>query len=85
MPGRSDNPAAFWHSLGKAVDPICSVPSDRWDEQVYAESGDSSVSKCYIQVGGFVVDFEGFDSTFFRISASEAKQMDPQQRAILEV
>ena len=42
-------------------------------------------SKCYVQCGGFVAGLEGFDNMHFRISASEAKQMDPQQRAVLEV
>jgi acyl transferase domain-containing protein len=38
-----------------------------------------------VQCGGFVSGLEGFDNTHFRISASEAKQMDPQQRVVLEV
>ena len=86
LPGASNNSAKFWCVLSNAVDPICGVPSGRWDERQYAESSEQvGSSKCYVQCGGFVAGLEGFDNTHFRISASEAKQMDPQQRAVLEV
>ena len=86
MPGASNNSAKFWCVLNNAVDPICGVPNGRWDERQYAESSEQvGSSKCYVQCGGFVAGLEGFDNTHFRISASEAKQMDPQQRAVLEV
>jgi aryl carrier-like protein len=86
LPGASDNSAKFWCLLSNAVDPICSVPSGRWDERQHAESSEQVAgSKCYVQCGGFVAGLEGFDNKYFRISASEAKQMDPQQRAVLEV
>jgi acyl carrier protein len=86
LPGTSGNSAKFWCLLSNAVDPICGVPSGRWDERHYAESSEQVAdSKCYVQCGGFVAGLEGFDNTHFRISASEAKQMDPQQRAVLEV
>lgn len=77
----------FWHLLASAKDPIRSVPDGRWDEREYAETQDtaSGAAKCYVQCGGFVVGMEGFDASFFRISVSEAKQMDPQQRIVLEV
>jgi len=86
LPGASNNSAKFWCLLSNAADPICGVPSGRWDERQYAESSEQvSGSKCYVQCGGFVSGLEGFDNTHFRISASEAKQMDPQQRVVLEV
>ena len=41
--------------LSKAVDPICGVPSGRWEEGQYAESSEQADgSKCYVQCGGFV-------------------------------
>ena len=85
LPGASSSHAKLWCLLSNAVDPICSVPSGRWDERQYAESEEQVGGKCYVQCGGFVVGLEGFDNKYFRISASEAKQMDPQQRAVLEV
>ena len=84
LPGGSNNRANFWHLLSMGMDPICGVPSDRWDEQLFYDSGEGGAT-CYVQCGGFVVGLEGFDATFFRISASEVKQMDPQQRAVLKV
>jgi len=85
LPGGSDRTATFWHFLSNAVDPICSVPSGRWDEQEYVDLGEGGAMKCYVQCGGFVVGLEGFDAGFFRISMAEVKHMDPQQRAVLEV
>jgi acyl carrier protein len=86
LPGASNNSAKFWCVLNNAVDPICGVPNGRWVERQYAESSEQvGSSKCYVQCGGFVAGLEGFDNTHFRISASEAKQMDLQQRAVLEV
>ena len=86
LPAASNNSAKFWCVLSNAVDPICGVPSGRWDQRQHAESSEQvGGSKCYVQCGGFVAGLEGFDNTHFRISASEAKQMDPQQRAVLEV
>jgi hypothetical protein len=86
LPGASNSSAKFWCLMSNAVDPTCGVPSGRWDERQYAESSELIVgSKCYVQCGGFVGGLEGFDNMHFRISASEAKQMDPQQMAVLEV
>ena len=86
LPGASNSSANAWCLLSNGVDPICGVPSGRWNERQYAESSEQEIgSKCYVQCGGFVVGLEGFDNTHFRLSASEAKQMDPQQRAVLEV
>ena len=86
LPGVSNNIAKFWCVLSNAVDPICGVPSGRWDERQHAESSEQvGSSKCYVQCGGFVAGLEGFDNTHFRISEAEAKQMDPQQRAVLQV
>ena len=82
----SNNSAKFWCVLSIAVDPICGVPSGRWNQRQHAESSEQvGGSKCYVQCGGFVAGLEGFDNMHFRISATEATQMDPQQRAVLEV
>jgi aryl carrier-like protein len=86
LPGTSNTPSELWCLLAQAKDPICSVPVGRWDEHAYTETAPGSGgAKCYVQCGGFVAGMEGFGAAFFRISSSEARQMDPQQRAVLEV
>ena len=84
LPGAGNSSVAFWCVLSSAVDPICGVPSGRWDERRFAETA-GQLGGCYVQCGGFVAGLEGFDNRYFRISAAEASQMDPQQRAVLEV
>ena len=86
--GSSSSCARFWRLQSEASDPICSVPGARWDEQLYDEASSvasSGIAKCYVQCGGFVVGMEEFDAEWFRISRSEVRQMDPQQRKLLEV
>lgn len=39
----------------------------------------------YIREGGFLHNAELFDPEVFRISSAEARDVDPQQRQILEV
>ena len=75
----------FWSMLCSAEDPICGPPNGRWDEAQYAETPEGGSNQCYVQCGGFVAGLEGFDNKYFWISASEVRQMDPQQRVVLEV
>ena len=86
LPGRSKVTQA-WQLLISAQDLQCGVPAGRWDEAAYAEADTDAPmgAKCYTQSAGYIPQLEAFDSTFFRIAAAEAKQMDPQQRLSLEV
>src|SRR5207247_776984 len=65
---------SFWRLLEAGVDAVREVPDDRWDRREHTTP----------RWGGFLDDVASFDARFFRISSEEARQMDPQQRILLE-
>ncbi len=85
FPGGIDSPQAFWELLmagGSAAGP---VPPDRWAAQRAQSRENAAVLARVISNGAFLPDISGFDAAFFGISATEARQLDPQQRMALEV
>ncbi len=76
----------FWGNLVQGADAIVEVPSDRWDINAYYDNAEELPSdKMNTRYGGFVDKVAEFDASFFGISPREAKQMDPQQRILLEL
>lgn len=76
---------AYWRLLSKGLDAIDTVPADRWDIEQYYHSDAKVQGKMNTRKGGFIKDIDLFDAFFFNISPREAKQMDPQQRILLEL
>ncbi|MBF0450685.1 MAG: SDR family NAD(P)-dependent oxidoreductase, partial [Candidatus Magnetomorum sp.] len=68
----------YWDMLKNGVDAVTSIPDNRMDK-FWINDMD------FPQWGGFLDDVDCFDAKFFNISPHEAKQMDPQQRMLLEV
>jgi len=64
----------LWENLKNGVSSISEVPPQR---QWVAENDQK-------YLGGFIDDFDLFDSLFFNISPAEAEVMDPQHRLFLE-
>eukprot|EP01034_Spumella_vulgaris_P030701 gene30701-37955_t len=66
------------------------VPSERWDvdsldfPSLLGESSTGSRAKC-VQYGCFIDNLDRFDHKFFGLTISEAKEMDPNQRLVLEI
>lgn len=85
FPGGADNPEKYWKVLQQATDVIKEVPSDRWDVDAYYHAEPNAHGKMYTRSAGFVEQVNQFDAQFFGISPREAKQLDPQQRVLLEV
>ncbi|MEV6948873.1 beta-ketoacyl synthase N-terminal-like domain-containing protein [Streptomyces sp. NPDC051172] len=73
LPGAPD-PEAFWRLLAGGTEAIGEVPPGRW------EPADHTVRR-----GGFLDRVDAFDAEFFGISPREAREMDPQQRLMLEL
>ncbi|KYK66347.1 putative type I fatty acid synthase, partial [Toxoplasma gondii TgCatPRC2] len=84
LPGNAKNPGDFWTVLVEGIDAIVPIPSKRWNHKEFSE-GHSERGTIYVKEGGFIDGIEKFDNGFFKISSSEARRMDPQQRMLLEL
>ncbi|WP_405494979.1 SDR family NAD(P)-dependent oxidoreductase [Nocardia sp. NBC_00511] len=78
FPGARDV-SALWQLLIDGRSAIVDVPSDRWDTATPWDP----VHRIQ-PVGGFIDCVGEFDAGFFGISPREAREMDPQQRLMLE-
>ncbi|MFF1547673.1 SDR family NAD(P)-dependent oxidoreductase [Streptomyces sp. NPDC058291] len=83
--GGADSPQALWELLMDAQDASGPIPQDRWAPQRALSRENAAVLTRVTQRGSFLDDISGFDAAFFGISATEARQLDPQQRIALEV
>eukprot|EP00921_Rhytidocystis_pertsovi_P009458 GHVQ01015209.1.p1 GENE.GHVQ01015209.1~~GHVQ01015209.1.p1 ORF type:complete len:3891 (+),score=563.52 GHVQ01015209.1:853-12525(+) len=85
LPGGVTGVEGYWSMLKSNTDAICTIPNDRWDVDNYYDPNPDAEGKMYIREGGFIQGAELFDPDFFKISKSDARSMDPQQRQLLEV
>ncbi|MFJ7073635.1 SDR family NAD(P)-dependent oxidoreductase [Streptomyces sp. NPDC098781] len=83
--GGADSPQALWELLMDAQDASGPIPEDRWEPQRAQSRENAAVLTRVTARGSFLDDISGFDAAFFGISATEARQLDPQQRIALEV
>jgi acyl transferase domain-containing protein/acyl-CoA synthetase (AMP-forming)/AMP-acid ligase II/acyl carrier protein len=79
FPGGADDPERFWSLIAAKRDVVQQVPAARWGGSMASES--EGLGPFY---GSFIDDVDKFDAAFFRISATEARTLDPQQRLVLE-
>jgi len=84
LPG-ADGPDAFWRLLRDGVDATTDIPADRWDNAALYADGPATPGTVVTRRGAFLDRIDLFDNAFFRVSAREARGMDPQQRLFLEV
>ncbi len=82
LPGRITSPVEFWEFLRAGGSGIRELPEDRfiWPSEIDPWGEHQGINR-----GGFLDDIATFDASFFRISATEAESMDPQQRILLEL
>ncbi|HUN48115.1 MAG TPA: beta-ketoacyl synthase N-terminal-like domain-containing protein, partial [Stellaceae bacterium] len=84
LPGAADI-GQFWELLKSGRDAVGEVPPDRWDVDWYFHPDPARPGRIYTKAGGFLDVIDRFDADFFGISPREARQMDPQQRILLEL
>ncbi|KAH7649774.1 type I fatty acid synthase, partial [Cryptosporidium bovis] len=66
-------------------DCIGEIPLDRWPYDIYYDPDPDNRSKSYVNRGAFTTDIDLFDNSFFGLSVTEATNVDPQQKYMLEV
>lgn len=84
LPGGIETPQELWQSLLDGMDAVREVPGDRWNADDWLATDPDAPGRMTTRWGGFLDGVAGFDAELFRISPAEARQMDPQQRMILE-
>ncbi|MBN2443262.1 MAG: hypothetical protein JXJ04_18015, partial [Spirochaetales bacterium] len=83
FPGASDY-NQFWQNISRGVDSIKVIPRTRWDINKYYSTDPRKQNTTLSKWGGLIDGERLFDNRFFNISPREAKNMDPQQRILLE-
>ncbi len=84
LPG-ANSATEFWDLLREGRTAISEVGADRFSTSRYKSSDLQEAGSGYTFNAGLIEDIWGFDPGFFGLSPREAKQMDPQQRILLEV
>ncbi len=88
FPGGVNSKDDFWDMLVKGRCVIGTYPTNRPDSREFVDcfsSGKNTPGKHHVLTGGFLENITGFDGQFFRISPTECRSMDPQQRILLQV
>ncbi|MCP4178439.1 MAG: acyltransferase domain-containing protein [bacterium] len=85
LPKGINNESEFWNALKNKKDLITEVSNEKFDKRKYLHQNINKPGKCYTFAAGIIEDNEYFDASFFNISKKEAKNMDPQQRIMLEL
>jgi acyl transferase domain-containing protein/thioesterase domain-containing protein len=85
LPGEQNTPSSFWEFIKSAKVAIRHTPADRFDVEAYYSPDPDRSGTTYSRRAGYISDPYGFDPDFFRISMAEAREMDPQQRWMLQL
>jgi 3-oxoacyl-(acyl-carrier-protein) synthase/malonyl CoA-acyl carrier protein transacylase len=86
LPGGIDSPEKLWDVMMNKTCLSEKVPFSRWDVDSVDLQGlinDAAKEQC-VQHGCFVKDVDAFDPAFFGINKDEVRNMDPNQRILLE-
>ncbi len=82
---QADSLDAFWDILRAGQNVVRSHPEGRWNIERFLRPGAPESGFAYTFAGGYIDNPFAFDPSPFGLSPREARQMDPQQRVLLEV
>lgn len=75
----------FWQLLREGRCSVSRIPEERFAQAWYFNPRRGEPGKSYTFAAGVVEDIWGFDPAVFAITPREARQMDPQQRLVLQL
>ncbi|HET9183290.1 MAG TPA: SDR family NAD(P)-dependent oxidoreductase [Candidatus Angelobacter sp.] len=81
FPG-ADSPRKYWENLRQGIDSISFLSAEELEPSGVDPAALSD--PCYVKAGAFLDKIEFFDASFFGITATEARMMDPQHRVFLQ-
>lgn len=84
MPAGIDPPDALWELLAAGRDATGPLPLDRWEVGELYDPDPAARGRTTARGGCFLRDIDQFDAAFFGISPTEARELDPQQRLVME-
>jgi acyl transferase domain-containing protein len=84
FPGGIKDEESFWKLLESGTNAVREVPSSRWNLDDYYHPDPRVPGKIYCRHGAFLDDVDMFEPGFFDVKRSEAVNMDPQHRLLLE-
>ena len=85
FPGDIRSEAALWDALGHGRDLVTEIPDRRWAKDVHHHPRRAEPGRSVTFSAGVLSRIDEFDAAFFGISPREARQLDPQQRQLLEM
>ncbi|KAK3100179.1 hypothetical protein FSP39_015820 [Pinctada imbricata] len=83
FPG-ANNIEEFWRVLSEGEDHVQDIPIDRFNVDAFYDANPDAPGKFYMRKAGLVKGFKEWDNQFFGFGESEASQIDPQQRFVLD-
>lgn len=85
LPGGIRDEEGLWSLLREGRSALGEISSDRWDADLLRHPSRSEPGRSVTFQAGLLDEIDTFDPSFFGISPREARQMDPQQRLVLEL
>lgn len=81
----ADNPSQFWENIRSRRTSFETLENQRWDHSSFFSPSRRAPNASYSTTAALLDGLDQFAAKEFKVSPRRAKQMDPQQRLILEL